>query len=74
MDLERLLTVGTVAGSLVAATGLVASALRRSGAHVDRITMGPGGWVSFKGGRKPQPHGPRRPWWALLLRAQPLNR
>ena len=74
LDLERLLTVATVAGGLVAATGFVASALRRSGAHVDRITMGPGGWVSFKGGRKPQPHGPRRPWWAVLLRAQPLHK
>jgi hypothetical protein len=72
-DLERLVTVATVAGSLVAATGFVASALRRSGAHVDRITMGPGGWVSFKGGRKPHPNGARRPWWAVLLRAQRLT-
>ena len=73
VDLERLVTVGTVTAGLLAATGVVASALRRSGAHVDRITMGPGGWVSFKGGRKPQPHGPRRPWWAVLLQARPVD-
>ena len=40
---------------------------------VRTITMGPGGWVSFKG-LKPPPLGPRRPWWAVLLRAQPLHR
>ena len=33
------------------------------------ITMGPGGWVSFKG-LKPPRTGPPRPWWAVLLRAQ----
>ena len=73
VDVERLVTVGTVTAGVLAATGLVASALRRSGAHVDRITMGPGGWVSFKGGRKPKPRGPRRPWWAVLLQARPLD-
>jgi hypothetical protein len=32
--------------------------------------LGPqGGWVSFKGAQPP-PLGPRRPWWAVLLRAQ----
>jgi hypothetical protein len=41
---------------------------------VRTITMGPGGWVSFKGaaGTVPSPSG-RRPWWALVLRAQPLQ-
>jgi hypothetical protein len=33
------------------------------------ITMGPGGWVSFKGLPPPRT-GPPRPWWAVLLRAQ----
>ena len=73
VDVERLLTVGTMTVGLLAATGVVASALRRSGAHVDRITMGPGGWVSFKGGRKPHPRGPHRPWWAVLLQARRLE-
>jgi hypothetical protein len=36
---------------------------------VRTISMGPGGWVSFKGAQPP-PLGPRRPWWAVLLRAQ----
>ncbi len=36
------------------------------------ITMGPGGWVSFKG-LTPPPVGPRRPWWAVLLRAQRIT-
>ncbi len=36
------------------------------------ITMGPGGWVSFKG-LGPPPVGARRPWWAVLLRAQRLS-
>ena len=33
------------------------------------IHMGPGGWVSFKGLPPPRV-GPRRPWWAVLLRAR----
>jgi hypothetical protein len=33
------------------------------------ISMGPGGWISFKG-LTPPPISPRRPWWAVLLRAQ----
>jgi hypothetical protein len=73
LDLERLLAVAAAAAGLVAATGFISSALRQPGARVDRITMGPGGWVSFKGGRKPQPRGPRRPWWAVLLQARPLD-
>jgi hypothetical protein len=73
VDVEGLATVATVTAGLVAAQGIVAAALRRPTARVDRLTMGPGGWVSFKGGEKPKPHGPRRPWWALLLRARPLG-
>ena len=73
-DLERLATVATATVGLVAAAGCVAAAVRRPIARVDRLTMGPGGWVSFKGGQKPRPRGPRRPWWAVLLRARPLDR
>ncbi|MFL6127914.1 MAG: hypothetical protein ACJ73E_02480 [Mycobacteriales bacterium] len=73
-DVERLVTVGTAAVGLAAVAGCVAAAVRRPTARVDRITMGPGGWVSFKGGRKPRPHGPRRPWWAVVLRARPLSK
>lgn len=36
------------------------------------ITMGPGGWVSFKG-LTARSVGPRRPWWAVLLRARRLT-
>jgi hypothetical protein len=74
VDVERLLGVATIATGLAASTGLVAAALRRPTTRVDRLTMGPGGWVSFKGGDKPKPHGPRRPWWAGVLRARPLGK
>jgi hypothetical protein len=72
-DVERLVTVATATAGLAAVAGFVAAALRRPTARVDRLTMGPGGWVSFKGGEKPRPRGPRRPWWAVLLRARPLG-
>jgi len=74
VDVERLATVATVTAGLVTVVGCLAAALRRPTARVDRLTMGPGGWVSFKGGGKPRPRGPRRPWWAVLLRARPLGR
>ena len=70
-DVDRLVTVATVTAGAVATAGLVAAAFRRP--RVQRITMGPGGWVSFKGGAAPHVHGPRRPWWAVLLRARPLD-
>jgi hypothetical protein len=73
-DVERLITVATVTAGLVGAVGWIAAASRRPTARVDRLTMGPGGWVSFKGGEKPRPRGPRRPWWAVVLRARPLDR
>jgi hypothetical protein len=71
-DVDQLVTVGTVTVGAVAAAGLVAAAFRRP--RVQRITMGPGGWVSFKGGASaPRIRGPRRPWWAVLLHARPLT-
>jgi hypothetical protein len=74
IDTERLITMMTATAGLVAAVGCAAAALRRPTARVDRLSMGPGGWVSFKGGEKPRPRGPRRPWWAAALRARPLDR
>jgi hypothetical protein len=71
-DVERIATVGTVIGGAVAVAGLVAAALR--GPRVQRITMGPGGWVSFRGAAAPRARGGRRPWWAVLLRARPVPR
>lgn len=62
-----------IAVGALAVAGATAVGLRWAArpAAVRTITMGPGGWVSFKGVRPP-PLGPRRPWWAVLLRAQPL--
>jgi hypothetical protein len=71
-DVERMVAVVTVTGGAVAAVGLLAAASRRP--RVQRITMGPGGWVSFRGAAAPRVHGPRRPWWAVLLRARRLDR
>ena len=39
---------------------------------VRTITMGPGGWVSFKG-VKPPPLTAAKPWWAHVLRAERLH-
>ena len=63
-DVEGLARLGIVAAAAVG----VAAAVRRPSARVDRLSMGPGGWVSFRG--FPAPKGERRrPWWAVLLRA-----
>jgi hypothetical protein len=71
-DADRLVTVATLTAGAVAAAGLLAAAVRRP--RVQRITMGPGGWVSFKGaGPAPRLRGPRRPWWAHLLRAHRVD-
>jgi hypothetical protein len=71
-DLGRVLTVATVTGGAVAAAAVIAAAT--AGPRVQRITMGPGGWVSFRGAGSPRVRGVRRPWWAHLLRARPLGR
>ncbi len=64
---------GIAVGALAVA-GATAVGLRWASrpAAPKTITMGPGGWVSFKGLRPP-PVGPRRPWWAVLLRAQRIT-
>ncbi|BCJ57111.1 hypothetical protein [Micromonospora endophytica] len=70
-DPDRLLaaTAGVLAVGL--ATAGVAVLARRRPAAVGRLTMGPGGWVSFRGVRTPPARAPR-PWWARLLRARRL--
>jgi hypothetical protein len=80
VDLERVILTGLGLGAAVAALGL---AVRGRGATgpVRTVTMGPGGWVSFRGTDAPRVVGLRgkgrpsahRPWWAVLLRARPLG-
>jgi hypothetical protein len=68
-DVDHLVTVATITVGTVTAVAVAAAAFGRP--RVQRITMGPGGWVSFKGtATAPRLRGPRRPWWAVLLRAR----
>jgi hypothetical protein len=67
VDLEGLARLAVVGATLVG----VAAATRRPSARVDRLSMGPGGWVSFRG--VPAPKAERRPWWAVLLRAHRIT-
>ncbi|WP_409329611.1 hypothetical protein [Trujillonella humicola] len=84
VDATRVLTTAeVVVGAVLVARQLAA---RPSGARAD-VTMGPGGWVSMKGGamsvrparrlwrRHPGSSIPagRRPWWARLLAATTLR-
>ncbi|MEV2241588.1 hypothetical protein [Micromonospora sp. NPDC049891] len=70
-DPDRLL----VASAGVLAVGLVTAGVtvlgRRRPPAVGRLSMGPGGWVSFRGVRTPAPRA-ARPWWARLVRARRL--
>ena len=68
-DVEGLVRLGIVAAATVALPVGLTAALRRPAARVDRLSMGPGGWVSFKGFAAPRGRPQRRPWWARLLRA-----
>jgi hypothetical protein len=70
-DVDHVIAVATVTAGAVAAAGLIVGALGRP--RVQRITMGPGGWVSFRGSGVPRLRGVRRPWWAHLLRARPVD-
>ena len=71
-DVDHVATVATVTAGAVAVAGLVAAAFRRP--RVQRITMGPGSWVCFKEtATAPRLRASRRPWWAVLLRARPLD-
>ncbi|MDG4798414.1 hypothetical protein [Micromonospora sp. WMMD1082] len=70
-DPDRLLvaTAGVLAVGLLSA-GVAVLARRRPPA-VGALTMGPGGWVSFRGVRAPAPRA-ARPRWARLLGARRL--
>ncbi|MGY1641926.1 hypothetical protein ACI782_12445 [Geodermatophilus sp. SYSU D00703] len=83
IDLTRVITTAeVVVGGVLVARRLAA---RPSGAKA-LVTMGPGGWVSMKGGAmavrparrlwrrsRPTPPMRRRPWWARLLAAVTLE-
>jgi hypothetical protein len=72
-DIEGLVRLGIVAVAAVALPVGLAAAARRPTARVDRLSMGPGGWVSFKGFAVPRGRPERRPWWARLLRAHRVS-
>jgi hypothetical protein len=63
IDLEGIARLALVGAAAVG----VSVAIRRPSARVDRLSMGPGGWVSFRGFPAPKAER-RRPWWAALLR------
>jgi hypothetical protein len=86
LDVNRLLvTAQIVVGAVLVADRLT----RRPGGARAHVTMGPGGWVSMKGGsmavrpaergwRRPRtaasiPAAPPRPLWATLLSAKSLQ-
>jgi hypothetical protein len=84
VDLTRVLTTAElVVGGVLIARQLA----KRPGSAKALVTMGPGGWVSMKGGvmavrpaerawrrARPAPTPPtRRPWWARLLSAKALQ-
>lgn len=67
-----LLAIPIASGLLGAVIGGVLVARRQP---VRSISMGPGGWVSFRGTtRSPRVVSGPRPWWAHLLRARRLAR
>ena len=84
VDVTKVITTAElVVGGVLVARRLAA---RPSGAKA-LVTMGPGGWVSMKGGamavrparrlwRRSSPAAPlpRRPWWARLLSATALQK
>jgi hypothetical protein len=85
VDLTKVITTAElVVGGVLVARRLAA----RPGAAKAAVTMGPGGWVSMKGGvmavrparrawHRTRPAAtvplPRRPWWARLLSAVTLR-
>lgn len=84
VDVTKVITTAElVVGGVLVARRLAA---RPSGAKA-LVTMGPGGWVSMKGGAmavrparrlwrraSPAPPPSRRPWWARLLSATALEK
>ncbi|MGY1607796.1 MULTISPECIES: hypothetical protein [unclassified Geodermatophilus] len=83
VDVTRVVTTAEVVLGAVAVASRLAG---RPSPAVARVTMGPGGWVSMKGGavavrparrlwrRSRPPAHVRRPWWARLLAASALER
>ena len=72
---DRDVVVAAVAGAV--AGGVVAAIAAGRQAPVRTISMGPGGWVSFRGTRPPRrlrTTNGRRPWWAHLLAAREPRR
>lgn len=72
-DVEGLVRLGIVAATVVALPVGVAWSLRGPVARVDRLSMGPGGWVSFRGFAVPKGRAQRRPWWARLFGAHRVS-
>ena len=83
VDVTRVVTTAELVLGAVAVAYPLA---RRPSPAVAKVTMGPGGWVSMKGGAmavrparrlwrrtRPTP-SVRRPWWARLLAATALER
>ncbi|KJE22492.1 hypothetical protein FF36_03184 [Frankia torreyi] len=77
LDLTRIVVVGEIVAAAVAVSRQFA---RRAPGPRAIVRMGPGGWVSMKGGgvrlhgrRRRPPREQRRPWWALLLRAHRVS-
>jgi hypothetical protein len=79
---RRLTGVLTSTGVATAVSLVVVFAARRAFAPVNRITMGPGGWVSVKAssGAVTSVRGLRRrcrdrgrPWWARLINADRIS-
>ena len=71
VDPGRVASVATAIAALAVA-GAAFAAARRAPA-VGSVTMGPGGWVSFKGVAAPRLRpADNRPWWARMLRARRL--
>ncbi|GAB3598336.1 hypothetical protein GCM10027446_28260 [Angustibacter peucedani] len=90
LDLTRLLTTAeVVVGAVVGAVLVTDRVVRRPPGPRAVVTMGPGGWVSMKGGAlgvrpgrrfwaRPRPVAattppPQAPWWARVLSAVPLQ-
>jgi hypothetical protein len=72
LDLQDVVSAVAVIG-VAAAAGAAVAGVRRRRPAVGRVTMGPGGWISFKNASAPALRpGRRRPWWARVLRARRL--
>lgn len=71
VDVQDVVSAATAVLGIAAIGAAVAFGRRRVPA-VRTVTMGPGGWVSFKNASAPALRPSRRPWWARLIRARRL--